>query len=398
MPSRSTLMKLADRVIQLKPSATLAVSAKAQEMRAQGKEVLSLSVGEPDFPTPPHICEAAKKAIDEGFTRYTAVSGIPELRAAAAAYYNTHYGTRAEGEHILISNGGKHALYNAFQSLLSPGDHVLIPAPYWVSYPPMVELTGAKAVIIPTTAEHYYKITIAELEKSLTPKTRMLIINSPSNPTGACYTQAEVNAIAAWAVAHNLVVLADEIYDQLVYDGIVNPSFGPWWQNHPKNFVIINGVAKTFAMTGWRVGYALAHPELIKAMGRLQGQSTSNVCSISQKAALAALTGGLDAVNAMKTAFERRRNLAMGIINTWPKVVCPRPGGAFYVFPDVHQYYTPEMPDSATLCTLLLEKGGLAIVPGGAFGDDNCVRLSYAVSDENLERGLRILEKFLLHT
>ena len=391
-------MKLADRVTQLKPSATLAISAKAQEMRAQGKDILSLSVGEPDFPTPAHICEAAKKAIDEGFTRYTAVGGIPELRTAAAAYYNTHYGTQAEADHILISNGGKHSLYNALQCLLSPGDHVLIPAPYWVSYPPMVELAGAKAVIIPTTAEHHYKITITELEKSLTPKTRMLIINSPSNPTGACYTQAEVNAIAAWAVAHNLVVVADEIYDQLIYDGGTNPSFGPWWQKHPENFVIANGVAKTFAMTGWRVGYALAHPDLIKAMARLQGQSTSNVCSVAQKAALAALTGGLDAVNAMKVAFERRRNLAMSIISTWPKVICPRPGGAFYIFPDVHQYYTPEMPDSTSLCTALLDKAGLAIVPGGAFGDDNCVRLSYAVSDDNLERGLRVLEKFLLDT
>lgn len=389
-------MKIADRINQLKPSATLAISAKAQELRAQGKNILSLSVGEPDFPTPVHICEAAKKAIDEGFTRYTAVPGIPELRQAAADYYNNNYGIEAAGDNVIITNGGKQGLYNAFQSLLSPGDHVLIPAPYWVSYPPMVELTGAKAVIVQGKAENSFKISVADLEKSLTPKTKMLLINSPSNPTGVCYTKAEVDAIAAWSLAHNLILVADEIYDQLVYDGLKTPSFAPWWQKHPENFVISNGTAKTFAMTGWRVGYVIAHPSLIKAMTRLQGQSTSNVCSVAQKAALAALTGGLAAVEEMKVAFERRRNIAIEVIGSWPKVICPRPMGAFYIFPDVSAYYTPEMSDSTTLCSMLLDKSGLAIVPGAAFGDDNCVRLSYAVSDENLKAGLGLLEKFLL--
>ncbi len=389
-------MKIAERIIQLKPSATLAISAKAQEMRAQGKNVLSLSVGEPDFPTPEHIRNAAKKAIDDGFTRYTAVPGIVELRSAAAEYYNKHYGTEVQADNVIITNGGKQSLYNIFQSLLSPGDHVLVPAPYWVSYPPMIELTGAKAVIVQGKAEKDFKISVAELEKSLTPKTRMILINSPSNPTGVCYSKAEIDAIAAWVLAHDLVLVSDEIYDQLVYDGFKTPSLAPWWQKHPENFVIANGVAKTFAMTGWRVGYTIANPVLIKAMSRLQGQSTSNVCSVAQKAALAALTSSFEAVEEMRLAFERRRNMAMDIISSWRDVVCPRPTGAFYIFPDISAYYTKEMPDSTTLCSLLLDKAGLAIVPGIAFGDDNCVRLSYAVSDDNLNRGLDILGKFLM--
>ncbi len=389
-------MKLADRVAQLKPSATLAVSAKAQELKAQGKDILSLSVGEPDFPTPSHIRKAAKEAIDAGFTRYTPVPGIPELRAAAAGYFNRFYGINAEAEHIIISNGGKHCLYNLCQVLLNPGDHVLIPAPYWVSYPPMVELAGAKPVIIATLPENGFKISIDDLEKSLTPKTRLLILNSPSNPTGSCYTPAELDAIADWAVKSKVIVLSDEIYDRLVYDPVTPVSLAPWWMKYPENFVVVNGVAKTFAMTGWRVGYTLAHPEYVKAMSRLQGQSTSNVCSISQKAAIAALTGDFAPVEEMRQAFERRRNLALEIIGTWPDVICPKPDGAFYLFPDVHRHYNSTAPDSTTLCTTLLAEAGVALVPGAAFGDDRCIRISYAVSDEVLVKALHKAAKVLL--
>lgn len=381
-------MKLADRVSQLKPSATLAVSAKAQDMRAQGKDILSLSVGEPDFPTPAHIREAAKQAIDAGFTRYTAVPGIPELRAAAAAYFAQNYGVKAEAENIIISNGGKQCLYNICAALLNPGDHVLIPAPYWVSYPPMVELAAAKPVIVAASPERNFKITRGELEKSLTPKTRLLILNSPSNPTGACYTREELDAIAQWAVDKNIIVVADEIYDRLVYGKAERLSLSPWWQKYPEQFVVVNGVAKTFSMTGWRVGYALAHTDLIRAMSRLQGQTTSNVCSISQKAALAALTGGFEDVEHMRAAFERRRDLALGIISSWPDVICPRPDGAFYLFIDVHKHYTEKYPDSTSLCTELLDKAGVALVPGAAFGDDRCIRISYAVSEETLKKAL----------
>lgn len=390
-------MKLADRVAQLKPPATLAISAKAQELKTQGKDILSLSVGEPDFPTPVHIRDAAKKAMDEGFTRYTAVPGFPELRKAAADYFNTSYGIGAKAENIVISNGGKQGIYNLCQALLNPGDHVLIPAPYWVSYPPIVELAAAKPVIITTAPEKNFKVTKTDLEKSLTPKTRMLLLNSPSNPTGSCYTEDELNAIAQWAVDKGILVLADEIYDRLIYGDVKPLSLCSWWERYPDNFVIGNGVAKTFAMTGWRVGYTLASTELTQAMSRLQGQSTSNVCSVAQKAALAALTGGFDEVEAMRKAFEHRRNLAMEIVSSWPDVICPTPGGAFYIFPDVHKHYNDTFPDSTTLCSYLLDEAGVALVPGVAFGDDRCIRISYAVDDGTLTKALKKIAQVLFN-
>ena len=389
-------MKLSDRVLQLKPSATLAVSAKAQALKAQGRDIINLSVGEPDFPTPKHICEAAKKAIDEGFTRYTAVPGMPELRAAVAGYFNSLYDAGAGPEHIVVSNGGKHSIYNILQTLLNPGDHVLIPAPYWVSYPPMVELTGAKPVVITASPEKNFKVTPLDLEKSMTPKTRMLILNTPSNPTGVCYTKAEADAIAQWAVDRDIIVLSDEIYDRLVFDGLESVSLCSWWKQYPKNFVITNGVAKTFAMTGWRIGYSLADEALSKGTSSLQGQTTSNVCSIAQKAALAALTGGFADVEPMRAAFERRRDLAYGIISAWPDVICPKPQGSFYIFPDVHRHYNERFPDSTALCTALLEETGAALVPGVEFGDDRCFRISFALSDELLEKALKRIEQFLL--
>lgn len=389
-------MKLADRVSQLKASATLAVSAKAQELKARGKSILSLSVGEPDFPTPEYICEAAKQAIDAGFTRYTPVPGMPEMREAAAAYFNRFYKADARAENIIVGNGGKQCLYNLCQVLLNPGDHVLIPAPYWVSYPPMVELAAAKPVIIATSPENGFKVSLEQLDSSLTPKTRLLLLNSPSNPTGACYTQAELDAIAQWAVDKGIVIVADEIYDKLVYGSQPSLSLCSWWKKYPENFVIVNGVAKTFAMTGWRVGYALADPELVKAMSRLQGQSTSNVCSISQKAAIAALEGDFSDVDIMRAAFARRRDLAMSIVSDWEDVMCPTPEGAFYIFPDVHRHYTQAIPDSTTLCTVLLEEAGVAVVPGAAFGDDRCIRISYAVSDDVLTRAMHKIATVLL--
>jgi aspartate aminotransferase len=388
-------MKLADRMGQLKPSATLAVSAKAQELKARGEDILSLSVGEPDFPTPGHVCEAAAKAMAEGYVRYTAVPGIPELRAAAAGYFKHFYGVAAEADSVIISNGGKQCLYNICMALLNPGDHALIPAPYWVSYPPMVEMAAAKPVIIPTSPEKHFKITRAELEKSLTPKTRLLILNSPSNPSGACYTRDELNAIAQWAVDKGIVIVSDEMYDRLVYGKAESVSLCPWWERYPENFVIVNGVSKTFSMTGWRVGFALGHPGLIKAMSSLQGQSTSNVCPISQKAALAALTGGYAETEIMRAAFERRRDLALGIIASWPDVLCAKPDGAFYLFPDMHRLFTGKVPDSVSLCTRLLEKAGVAVVPGAAFGDDRCIRISYAVGDEILAEALNRMAEVL---
>jgi len=335
-------MRISDRLTRIKPSATLAVNAKALELKAKGVQVVSLAVGEPDFPTPKHVREAAKTAIDESFTRYTQVPGIPELRQAVCGYFARFYGVDAPMEATVVTNGGKQALYNLFQCLLNPGDEVLVPAPYWVSYP-----------------------------------------------------AAETDAIMEWAIARDLFVISDEIYDRLVYEPAEAVSVCDWWARHPENVAVVNGLAKTFAMTGWRVGYTLAHPDLIKAMTKIQGQSTSNICSVAQKAALAALTGPYDAVEDMKKAFRRRRDLAHAIVSAWPGVVCPKPDGAFYLFADMRALFTPALPDSASLCTHIMEQANVALVPGAAFGDDACLRFSYAVSDDTLMIALDKVAKVL---
>lgn len=388
-------MKISHRLSSIKPSATLAVNAKAMELKARGVEVVSLAVGEPDFGTPEHIRQAAKDAIDEGFTRYTAVPGIMPLREAVAEYFNRHYQADAEPTNILITNGGKQSLYNMIQALINPGDEVLVPSPYWVSYPDIILLAEGVPVAVPSPAERGFKITPSELAERLTPKTKMLLLNSPSNPTGACYSQAEIDAIMQWAMDNDVFVLSDEIYDRLTYAPYEPVSVCDWWKRYPEKVGIINGLAKSYAMTGWRVGYALAHSDLIKAMTKIQGQSTSNICSIAQKAAIAALTGPDDSIVAMRDAFQHRRDIAYEIVSKWPNTICPRPGGAFYLFVDVHKLYTPEIPDSATLCTRLLEEAQVAVVPGSAFGDDKCIRFSYAVSDDVLVDALHKVAAFL---
>ena len=388
-------MKISSRIEQLKPSATLAVNAKALDLKAQGKEIVSLAVGEPDFPTPEYVRDACKRALDEGFTRYGAVPGLPELRTAVANYFNLMYGTSARAEHTMVTNGGKQALFNLFQSLINPGDEVIIPAPYWVSYPPMVQLAEGKPVFVRASADAGFKITVEQLEAVCTEKTTMLLLNSPSNPTGAAYTRTELDAIAEWAINKGLFIVSDEIYDQLVYAPAEHASLAPWWDKYPEQICIVNGLAKSFAMTGWRVGYVLANVDLIKAMSKIQGQSTSNVCSFAQKGAVAALTGGFEVVDAMRASFRKRRDLAMSIIGKWPNVVCPVPEGAFYLFPDVHRLYNETYPDSASLCTYLLEQAGVALVPGAAFGDDNCIRISYAVDEQTLETSLNKISRIL---
>ena len=389
-------MILADRVANLKPSATLAISALAQELKAKGKTVMSLSIGEPDFPTPEHICRAAAKAIEDGYHRYTPVPGLPELRSAVCAYFTRCYQVTPENDNILVSNGGKHSLYTVIQTVINPGDQVLIPAPYWVSYPPIVELAGGKPTIIPTSASKGFKLTVTDLERNFTPKAKALFLNSPSNPTGATYTAEELDAIAQWAVNNNVLVIADEIYDRLVYAPATPLSLIGWWKKHPENFVIAGGVSKSFAMTGWRVGYTVASVDLTKAMSRLQGQSTSNVCAVAQKAAEEALKSDLAILDPMIQTFERRCNLAYEIISGWKDAICPKPEGAFYIFPDVSAYYNPKWPDSAALCSTLLEEQGVALVPGVAFGDDNCIRISYATSDDVVEKALTLVGKVLL--
>lgn len=389
-------MKLADRVLNLKPSATLAVGALAQKLKAQGKPVISLSVGEPDFNTPDFISQAAIKAIEEGDTRYTPVPGTMEARKAVCRYFKHFYNVKAKAENIILSNGGKHCLFNALMSILDPGDQVIIPAPYWVSYPPIVEIAGAKPTIIPTSAEKAFKITCDDLEHNFTPKTKALILNSPSNPTGTAYNKKELDAIAQWGIDRGVIILSDEIYDRLVYPPFEPVSLSPWWEKHPENFIICGGMSKNFAMTGWRVGYILAHTELISAMSRLQGQSTSNICAIAQRATVAGLQSDFSCMKEMRIAFERRRNLAYERISQWPGVICPKPDGAFYLFPDMSAYFTKECPDSTSLCTKILDEVHVAMVPGLAFGNDKCIRISYALDDESLIEALDRVEKALI--
>lgn len=381
-------MQISEKVAQIQPSMTLAINARAQELRAQGIEVVSLAVGEPDFPTPEFIKEAAKRAIDDNFTRYTAVAGIPELRRAAADWLGKHYRAEVKEENIIIGSGGKQCIYTFLQTMLNPGDEVLIPSPYWVSYPDMTLLAGGKPVFVKTDGKTGYKVAPLMLEEYVTERAKLLILNSPSNPTGAVYSDREFMNVMRWALAHNIYVLSDEIYDQLIYPPAAMTSAVTWFEHCPEYVGVVNGLSKSYAMTGWRVGFMAAHPEIIKKMSVVQGHSLSNVCSIAQKAALAALTGPQDCVAEMRSAFEKRRDLAMEIIGTWKKAICPRPDGAFYLFVDASGYYKPGLDNSLEFCKWLLEKAHVAVVPGVAFGDDKCFRISFAVGDERLRDAL----------
>jgi aspartate aminotransferase len=392
----SDTMRLSQRISRIQPSATLTINALTQKLRAQGKEVISLAVGQPDFPTPEHVCAAAHEAIDQGFTKYTAVPGIDELREAAAGYFKRFYGVRAGAENVVVTNGGKQSLFNLFQSLLDPGDEVLLPAPYWVSYPAMIQLAEGQTVIVPTEPDQDFLVSVEKLEASRTDKTRVLLLNTPSNPTGCHYSKKALDEIAQWAVDHDIFVISDEIYDQLVYPPAEPVSLSTWWENYPERFAVVNGLAKSFAMTGWRIGYTLGAEPLIKGMSKIQGQSTSNICSITQKAGLAALTGSWEPVDMMRAAFARRRDLALERVRSWPEVVCPAPAGAFYLFPRVDRYYTHGIKDSTSLCSHMLEKVGVALVPGAAFGDDRCVRISYALDEATITLALDKIEEVLM--
>jgi aspartate/methionine/tyrosine aminotransferase len=372
-------MNFSKRVSSIQPSATLAINAKAQEMRARGENVISLAVGEPDFSTPVHIIQAAKNALDEGFTKYTAVPGMPELRQAVAGYFSRTYHVECRFDETMISNGGKQCLYNILQAMADPGDEVLVPAPYWVSYPAMVQLAQAVPVVVPTEPEDNFLVKPETLEKYATGKTKILILNTPSNPTGCHYTEENLVKLAEWAAEKGIFVVSDEIYDQLVYSPAKPASLCGFWSKNKDKVAVVNGLSKTFAMTGWRVGYVLAHKDLIKSMSKIQGQSTSNICSIAQKGAIAALTGRFDFVEEMKSAFVSRRDLALEIVGSWKGAYCPKPDGAFYIFPRLDYFYKGDVDSSTRLCQVILEEEKIALVPGQAFGDDRCVRISYAV-------------------
>lgn len=384
-------MQISDRIKSIKPSLTLAMNAKALELKEQGVMVTSLAVGEPDFPTPKHICEAAKAAIDSNFCRYTAVPGIRELRKAVCGYYSNQYDLTIRPENVIISNGGKQALYNYIMCTVNPGDEVIIPAPYWVSYPAIVELAGGVPVYVEAGPEDGFKVTPDKIRKAITPKTKLFILNSPCNPTGAVYSASELEGIMDVVIGAGLNVFSDEVYDQLVFAPAEMASASPYFAKYPEQVSILCGLSKSFAMTGWRVGFLVAHEEIIKKCSTLQGQSTSNICSIAQKAALAALaalTGPMDCVREMREAFSRRRNMALSIIDTWKFAVCPHPDGAFYLFIDVHKCFGGKVHNSLELSRYLLERLHIATTPGVAFGNDNCIRLSYAVSDDALKKAL----------
>lgn len=385
---------LSERARVLKPSATLAISAKAKELKSKGVDIVGFGAGEPDFPTPMRIREAAKRSLDRGETFYTPVGGTPELKKAIIHRFLEDYGLEYAPDHILVSCGAKHSLYNMFHAVFGPGDEVLIFSPYWVSYPEMVALTGATPVIVPTRAEDRFIPDPAEVVSLIRPNTKGMVLNSPSNPTGVCYPEATLKSLAEIAHDRDLLVISDDIYDKLLYDG---GKFIPFatLPDMKERTVTINGVSKTYAMTGWRIGYlACPRVELVKAATDIQSQSTSNPSNPAQAAAVEALTGPQDEVAEMCAIFERRRNLMVTEIERIPGLTVTKPDGAFYAFVDVSAFLGKTgLKDSNDFAAYLLEKHAVACVPGGAFGSDAHVRLSFATSEEQIMKGLERISK-----
>ncbi len=388
------MAQLSDRLQRLAPSATLAMSQKSSEMKAQGIDVINMSVGEPDFNTPDHIKQAAKMAIDENYSRYSPVPGYPDLRQAIARKLERENQLHYTPAEILVSNGAKQSVCNTVMAMVNPGDEVIIPAPYWVSYPQMVLLAGGKPVIVEAGFEQNFKMTPQQLEAAITPKTRLLILCSPSNPTGSVYSKAELEGLAKVILQHDdLFVLADEIYEHINYIG-KHESIAQF-KGMKERAIIVNGVSKAYAMTGWRIGYIAAPEWIVKGCNKLQGQYTSGPCSVSQKAAEFAYTSSQECVEQMRQAFERRRDLIVKLAKDIPGLEVNVPEGAFYLFPKCSSFYGKQTPDgqqianSTDLAMYLLEKGHVATVGGDAFGDPECFRMSYATSDENIVEAMR---------
>ena len=382
---------LSQTLARVKPSATIAITNRARELAAEGRDIISLSAGEPDFDTPEHIREAGKAAIDAGHTRYTAVDGIPELKRAICDKFRRENGLDYTPAEVTVGTGGKQILYNALMATLNPGDEVIIPAPYWVSYPDMVLLAGGTPVVIEAGMDNGYRITPEQLEQAITPRTKWVILNSPSNPTGAGYGADHLRGLADVLLRHpDVWVLADDIYEHLVFDDFRFATIAQVEPALKSRTLTMNGVSKAYAMTGWRIGYGAAPEALIKAMGKLQSQSTSNPCSISQYAALAALTGQQDYIATSRLAFQRRRDLVVAGLNTCPGIICPKPEGAFYVYPSIRDLIGKATANGITIendeifATELLNETGVAVVFGAAFGLSPHFRISYATSDEVL--------------
>jgi len=394
-------MQLSNSIQRLQPSATIAAAAKARELKQSGVNVHEFTLGEPDFATPDHICDAARQAMEAGHTHYTPATGIPELKAAICDAYERDHGLRYEPSQVAVSNGAKHSIHNVLTTLCNPGDEVIIPAPYWVSYSALVELAGAIPVIVDTTQESGFCLSPEQFQAAITDRTRLLMLNNPCNPTGCTYPVATLEALAEIAVARDLVVMSDEIYEKLLYDGAEFRSFSTLHPQVAERTVVVSGVSKAYAMTGWRIGWTLGPESVTKGMTKLQSQETSNPCSISQHAAIAALNGPQDCVSEMSTAFAERRAYVLERLQKLPNISYAEPGGAFYAFLDVSAHFGRTLPggqsveNSTDFCTSLLQEAHVALVTGDAFGAPGYVRLSFATSREVIEAGFDALERFL---
>ena len=395
------MSRISARIAAIAESATLAVDGKAKALKAAGRPVIGFGAGEPDFPTPDYIVEAAAAATKVVANhRYTPTPGLPELREAIVAKTKRDSNYDITVDQVLVTNGGKQSVYQAFASIIDPGDEVILPSPFWTTYPEAIKLAGGKSVEVFADESQNYLVTVEQLEAARTPKTKALLFCSPSNPTGSVYTPAQAKAIGEWALKNNIWVISDEIYEHLLYDGATAPSLPVLVPGLADTCIIVNGVAKTYAMTGWRVGWMIGPKDVIKAATNLQSHLTSNVSNVSQRAAIAALTGNLDAVHTMGVAFNRRRKLIVGLLNEVPGFECPMPQGAFYAYPSVKGALGKSIRGkvantSAELATIILDEVEVAIVPGEAFGPSGYLRFSYATSDEDIVEGIGRIKKLL---
>ena len=396
----NNMMILSDRISEIVESQTLAMTKRSRELKATGVDVINLSIGEPDFDTPKHIIEAAYQAMLDGYTHYPPVSGLPELRTAIAQKLKRENGFHFEAENIIVSNGAKHSLLNAILSIVNPGDEVLVPAPFWVSYPSLIQYAGGVPVEIPSTVESDFKVSAEQLEAAITPKTKMIIFSSPCNPSGSVMSESELLAWKNVLIKHpNIFILSDEIYEKINYAG-KHYSLASYPELEGR-IAVINGMSKGYAMTGWRMGYMAGPKELVQACDKIQGLMTSGASSVSQMASVAALNGPQDEVEVMRNTFEKRRNIFHAALSLIPNLPCNLPEGAFYLFPDVSYYLGAKTPEGKTittadeLCLYLLDKGHVSAVSGEAFGHANCIRFSYAAAEELLiEAAERIAEAF----
>jgi len=387
-------IRLTRRVNEIEVSGTLAVLNKTNELIAQGHDVVDFGPGEPDFPTPPSVAAAGKSAIDRGFTKYTSALGTKALRDAIANRYNRRYGTSIRTEHVIAGTGGKQELFNLTLALVEEGDEIIIPRPYWVSFPDQVQFAGGKPVFADTDPANRFRPTLASIESVATDRTRGVIVNSPCNPTGAVIEESELRKIIEWCASRGLFLIFDETYEFFVYDGAKHASAIRWFAEYPETVIVVNSLSKTFAMTGWRLGYAVAHPELIDAAAKIQSHSTSNPSTIAQAAAVEALNGGEDEVRKMYDAYVERRAYLVPALNAIDGIRCAEPDGAFYVFPDIRALLgRGGIHDSQAFANFLLDEARVAVVPGLAFGADGFIRISYATSMERIKEGVERLSR-----